>query len=98
MGKTTAPGDGRIFSEPLFRVPTGNFRCGFECRFTVQDEPEIQGRGENDHRRVVFRRFLANSNSARFNGTAWMAVAVWNGANKERNGQKAAADWILLRF
>ena len=69
---------------------------------TIQDEQNVQGKGvwKNNRWRVVFRRPLTNSDSAdaQFKGATQMAIAVWNGANRERNGQKGIIGWILLRF
>jgi len=69
---------------------------------TIQDEQNVQGKGmwKDNHWRVVFRRSLTDSDSgdAQFKGVTQMAVAVWNGGNNERNGQKGIAGWILLKF
>ena len=35
---------------------------------------------------------------AQFTGSTPMAVAVWNGGNRETNGQKGLSDWIFLKF
>jgi ethylbenzene dehydrogenase len=69
---------------------------------TIQDEQSVQGKGmwKDNRWRVVFRRSLTNSDSgdAQFKGATQMAVAVWNGGNNERNGQKGIIGWVLLRF
>jgi len=69
---------------------------------TIQEEQNVQGKGvwRDNHWRVVFRRSLRDSDAAdaQFNGSTQVAIAVWNGANNERNGQKGIAGWILLRF
>jgi DMSO reductase family type II enzyme heme b subunit len=69
---------------------------------TIQEEQNVQGKGVwRDNRwRVIFRRPLTNSDTAdaQFDGSTQMAIAVWNGANKERNGQKGLIGWVLLRF
>ncbi len=69
---------------------------------TIQEEQNVQGRGDwkDNHWRVIFRRSLKNSDTAdaQFTGSNQMAIAVWNGANKERNGQKGLIGWILMRF
>lgn len=69
---------------------------------TIQDEQSVLGRGvwKDNRWRVIFRRSLENSDSAdaQFGGATQMAIAVWNGANKERNGQKGLVGWVLLRF
>ncbi len=69
---------------------------------TIQEEQNVQGKGvwKDNRWRVIFRRSLGNSDSAdaQFVGPTQMAIAIWNGANKERNGQKGLVGWILLRF
>lgn len=69
---------------------------------TIQEEQNVQGKGVwRDNRwRVIFRRPLTNSDTAdaQFDGSTQMAVAIWNGGNKERNGQKGLIGWVLLRF
>lgn len=69
---------------------------------TIQEGQNVQGKGVwRDNRwRVVFRRSLRNSDTAdaQFGGPTQMAIAIWNGANKERNGQKGLIGWILMRF
>jgi hypothetical protein len=69
---------------------------------TIQEEQNVHGKGvwKDNRWRVIFRRSLSNSDSAdaQFGGSTQMAIAVWNGANKERNGQKGLVGWGLLRF
>jgi len=69
---------------------------------TIQEEQNVQGKGvwRDQHWRVIFRRSLRNSDTAdaQFDGATQMAIAIWNGGNKERNGQKGLVGWILLRF
>lgn len=69
---------------------------------TTQEEQDVLGRGlwKDKVWRVVFKRTLTNSDNAdvQFGSSVPMAVAVWNGGNRERNGQKGLAGWILLRF
>jgi ethylbenzene dehydrogenase len=69
---------------------------------TIQDEQNVQGKGvwKDKRWRVVFRRSLIDSDSgdAQFKGDTQMAVAVWNGGNNERNGQKGIIGWVLLRL
>lgn len=69
---------------------------------TIQEEQNVQGKGvwRNNRWRVIFRRSLRDSDTAdaQFDGSTQMAIAVWDGANKERNGQKGMVGWILLRF
>ncbi|NIY18611.1 MAG: hypothetical protein GWM98_29020 [Nitrospinaceae bacterium] len=69
---------------------------------TRQEEQDVLGKGKRTARgwQVVFRRSLINKNEhdVQFEGSTPMAVAVWNGRNRETNGQKGLAGWILLRF
>jgi Ethylbenzene dehydrogenase len=69
---------------------------------TIQEEQNVQGKGVwwDNRWRVIFRRPLTNSDTAdaQFGGSTQMAVAIWNGGNKERNGQKGLIGWVLLRF
>ena len=70
---------------------------------TSQAHQDVQGKGNWNNNRwaVVFKRSLTNSdtNDTQFKGgkTA-MAIAVWNGQNKERNGQKGITQWNELRY
>jgi len=69
---------------------------------TIQEEQNVQGKGvwKDNRWRVIFRRSLNNSDTAdaQFGEATQLAIAIWNGANKERNGQKGLVGWILLRF
>ncbi len=69
---------------------------------TTQEVQSVLGQADrkDGHWRVVFKRSLTNAdeNDAQFEHSMPMAVAVWNGYNRERNGQKGIAGWILLRF
>jgi hypothetical protein len=49
---------------------------------------------------LIFKRDLVNgdSNDVQFGQSALMAVAVWNGSNRELNGQKGIAGWMLLKL
>jgi len=69
---------------------------------TYQDHQDIKGKGvwANDKWRVLFRRKLKTSdnNDAQITKNYLMAVAIWNGANRERNGQKGLSQWVYLKF
>jgi len=70
---------------------------------TTQAHQDVQGKGnwENDRWAVVFKRSLTNSdqNDTQFKGGKTpMAIAIWNGQNKERNGQKAITQWQELKY
>jgi DMSO reductase family type II enzyme heme b subunit len=69
---------------------------------TRQDEQNISGKGMRTGKgwQVVFKRNLSNrdEHDVQFAGSTPMAVAIWNGGNRETNGQKGLAGWILLQF
>ena len=69
---------------------------------TRQDEQNVSGRGLRTDKgwQVVFKRNRTNrdEHDVQFAGSTPMAVAIWNGGNRETNGQKGLAGWILLQF
>ncbi len=69
---------------------------------TTQDQQDVLGKGvwRNKVWRIVLMRPLTNSDpqDVQFRHSVQMAIAVWNGANRERNGQKGISPWILLRL
>ena len=69
---------------------------------TRQDEQNVSGKGLRTGKgwQVVFKRNLTNvdEQDVQFSGSTPMAVAIWNGGNRETNGQKGLAGWILLQF
>ncbi len=70
---------------------------------TTQAHQDVDGKGNWNNNRwaVVFKRSLSTSdnNDTQFkSGKAPMAIAIWNGQNKERNGQKAVTQWHELRY
>ncbi len=69
---------------------------------TFQDQQNVRGTAlwKDNKWRLIFKRDLvdADSNDVQFNQSVLMAVAVWNGSNKELNGQKGIAGWLLLKF
>ena len=84
------------------RSPVEDLTAAGYSTLTTQDEQNVSGRGtwQNKTWRVVFKRSLLNSDNADIqlkNSTA-MAIAIWNGGNRERNGQKGISNWILLRL
>ena len=95
--KTTASAPGPDRLSPVEDLNAEGFST-----LTIQEEQNVQGKGVwREHRwRVIFRRSLRNSDTAdaQFDGSTQMAIAVWDGGNKERNGQKGMVGWILLRF
>jgi len=69
---------------------------------SIQEEQSVQGKGvwKDEKWMVVMKRSLVNSdsNDIQFKHSVPMAIAVWNGGNRERNGQKGLAGWILMKF
>jgi hypothetical protein len=70
---------------------------------TTQASQDVDGEGNwrNNRWAVVFKRALktGDSNDAQLGGgKASMAIAIWNGQNKERNGQKAVTQWNTLNY
>jgi DMSO reductase family type II enzyme heme b subunit len=70
---------------------------------TTQAHQDVQGEGNWSNNRwgVVFKRSLTNSdtNDTQFKGGKTpMAIAIWNGNNKDRNGQKAVTQWNELQY
>jgi DMSO reductase family type II enzyme heme b subunit len=70
---------------------------------TTQAHQDVDGGGNWNNNRwvVVYKRSLTNgdSNDTQFKGSKTpMAIAIWNGQNKERNGQKAVTQWNELRY
>ncbi|MGH7230082.1 MAG: ethylbenzene dehydrogenase-related protein [Nitrospiraceae bacterium] len=76
---------------------------GFSTLTTKEDQGRVQGKAtwKDGVWHVVIRRPLASTgqdNEARLEPgrLQTIAFAVWNGENKERNGQKAVAPWFQL--
>ncbi len=69
---------------------------------TYQSQQDVKGTAlwKDNKWRLIFKRDLVNgdSNDVQFGQSALMAVAVWNGSNKELNGQKGIAGWMLLKL
>jgi len=70
---------------------------------TTQAQQDVQGEGNwrNNRWAVVFKRALktGDANDTQFGGSKTpMAIAIWNGNNKERNGQKAVTQWNTLHY
>jgi len=69
---------------------------------TIQDHQDVRGQGlrTGNGWAVVFKRRLKTKDSrdVQLKNSAPMAVAIWNGSNRETNGQKGLAGWILLKF
>ncbi|MBT5029262.1 MAG: hypothetical protein HOM97_12775 [Nitrospina sp.] len=69
---------------------------------TDQNKQDVEGIAvwNNNKWRLIFNRSLtnANGNDVQFEQSVLMAIAVWNGSNKELNGQKGVAGWLLLKM
>jgi DMSO reductase family type II enzyme heme b subunit len=69
---------------------------------TDQDWQDVKGLAvwKNNKWRLILNRTLTNShdNDVQFKSSVLMAIAVWNGSNKELNGQKGIAGWLLLKL
>ncbi|OLB26219.1 MAG: hypothetical protein AUH95_01135 [Nitrospirae bacterium 13_2_20CM_2_63_8] len=76
---------------------------GFSTLTSKRGQGTVQGNAvwEQGRWRVVFKRSMETrdpDNDAAFGPGRMQTVAfaVWNGENKERNGQKAIAPWLQL--
>lgn len=69
---------------------------------TDQSQQDVEGVAvwKNNKWRLIFHRSLTNAhdNDVQFKQSVLMATAVWNGSNKELNGQKGIAGWLLLKL
>lgn len=69
---------------------------------TDQNQQDVKGGAiwKDNKWRLVLNRSLTNGNAndVQFRQSVLMATAVWNGSNKELNGQKGLAGWLLLKF
>jgi len=69
---------------------------------TYQNQQNVKGTAlwEDNKWRLIFMRKLVDDdiNDVQFRQSVLMAVAVWNGSNKELNGQKGIAGWMLLKI
>jgi len=95
---------GNIMSDASMRVSAvEDLNAEGFSTLTTQAHQDVQGEGNwaNNRWTVVFKRSLTtgDSNDAQFTGgKAPMAIAIWNGQNKERNGQKAVTSWNELKY
>jgi DMSO reductase family type II enzyme heme b subunit len=109
MGKNegvfnTARAAGNILSDQRMRVSAvEDLNAEGFSTLTTQATQNVDGAGNwrNNRWSVVFKRSLTNSdqNDTQFSGSKTpMAIAIWNGNNKERNGQKAVTQWNTLHY
>lgn len=82
--------------------PVDDLKAEGFSTLTIQDHQDVMGQGIRTEKGwgVIFKRRLKNSDTGdvQLTHSAPMAVAIWNGANRETNGQKGLAGWILLKF
>jgi DMSO reductase family type II enzyme heme b subunit len=95
---------GNILSDASLRVSSvEDLNAEGFSTLTTQANQDVQGDGNwsNDRWAVVFSRALTNTdqNDTQFkSGKTPMAIAIWNGQNKERNGQKGVTQWHELKY
>jgi len=93
-----------ILSDASMRVsPIEDLNAEGFSTLTTQAHQDVQGKGNwsNNRWAVVFKRSYAtgDENDTQFKtGKTPMAIAIWNGQNKERNGQKAITQWNELHY
>ncbi len=95
---------GNILADAAMRVSSvEDMNAEGFSTLTTQAHQDVDGNGNwsNNRWSVVFKRSLTtgDSNDSQFtSGKTPMAIAVWNGQNKERNGQKAVTQWNELQY
>ena len=95
---------GNILSDASMRhSPVEDLNAEGFSTLTTQAHQDVSGSGNwrNGGWNVVFKRALttSDSNDTQFTaGKSPMGMAVWNGQNKERNGQKAITQWHEIRY
>ena len=87
----------------LRKSPVEDLNAEGFSTLTTQAHQDVSGDGNWNNNRwvVVFKRSLrtSDSNDTQFSGNKTpMAIAIWNGGNKERNGQKAVVQWQTLAW
>jgi DMSO reductase family type II enzyme heme b subunit len=95
---------GNILSDnTLRRSPIEDLNAEGFSTLTTQSHQDVDGSGNwsNNRWMVVFKRSLKTEdpNDTQFTGKETsIAFAVWNGNNKERNGQKAFTIFHILKY
>jgi len=95
---------GNILSDQSLRVSAvEDLNAEGFSTLTTQAHQDVQGAGNwrNNRWSVVYKRALktGDANDSQFTGSKTpMAIAIWNGQNKERNGQKAVTQWNTLHY
>jgi DMSO reductase family type II enzyme heme b subunit len=85
------------------RSPIEDLNAEGFSTLTTQAHQDVDGKGNwsNNRWSVVFKRALKtkDANDTQFSGSKTpIAIAIWNGGNKERNGQKAVTQWQTLQY
>jgi DMSO reductase family type II enzyme heme b subunit len=85
------------------RSPVEDLNAEGFSTLTTQASQNVDGKGNWNNNRwtVVFKRALKteDKNDTQFTGGKTpIAIAIWNGQNKERNGQKAVTQWQTLEY
>jgi hypothetical protein len=97
---------GNLFAAPAHLTPVEDLVAGGFGSLTAQpaEAQNVQGSGvwAGNRWRVVFSRALASTEANDISFTPGktysLAFAVWDGANRERNGQKSTSQWIALQL
>ena len=95
---------GNIISDnTLRRSPVEDLNAEGFSTLTTQSHQDVDGSGNwsNNRWMIVFKRLLRteDTNDTQFTGQkSPIAFAVWNGNNKERNGQKALTIFHTLKY
>lgn len=97
---------GNLFAAPIHDSPVEDLVAGGFGSLTSQPlaEQNVQGYGVwvDGRWRVIFSRDLASTevDDVSFvpNRVYSVALAAWDGANEERNGQKSTSQWVSLQF
>ena len=95
---------GNIMSDARLRVSAvEDLNAEGFSTLTTQATQNVDGEGNwrNNRWSIVFKRSLSTSdqNDTQFSESKTpMAIAIWNGGNKERNGQKAVTQWNTLHY
>jgi DMSO reductase family type II enzyme heme b subunit len=91
-----------IFPGGGINSPVDDLNAEGFSTLTAQDHKDVMGKGirVGNSWHVVFKRKLTNAeeDDVQFKKSSAMAIAAWNGGNRETNGQKGIAGWILLKF
>ena len=101
-GERGQPGVKDNFNSQLAYQTIEDLNAEGYSTLTDQNQQDVKGGAvwKDNKWRLVFTRSLANGNAndVQFKQSVLMAIAVWNGSNKELNGQKGIAGWLLLKL